>query len=260
MLLFLNLLPYLRLKSNPFSFIVLGPQTLIKYITNQNKTKQPNNTQGGKWILRLPKGLASRYWEEIIFALMGQQFGVLGNVKNETHEICGAVMSVRYNEDILGIWNRNAHPHNQIEIDHIRTAIQKILQLPSNAHMEYKPHETALQDRLTTGTTTSTSTNTNTSTNAGVGVTNTTTTVGGGPHATTTTTHGARSHETTTGSHQYPNNDRRRSGSWTERDRIHHHNNNSTSTSTGTGIHPNTTTANHNNLNQNHTTRGSWRS
>jgi translation initiation factor 4E len=34
---------------------------------------QASNAKGGKWIIRLPKGLASRYWEEIILALIGGQ-------------------------------------------------------------------------------------------------------------------------------------------------------------------------------------------
>jgi hypothetical protein len=52
--------------------------------------EDPSNAKGGKWIVRLPKGLASRYWEEIILALIGAQFtGVPDG------EICGAVLSVR---------------------------------------------------------------------------------------------------------------------------------------------------------------------
>ena len=52
--------------------------------------EDPSNSKGGKWIVRLPKGLASRYWEEIILALIGAQFtGVPDG------EICGAVLSVR---------------------------------------------------------------------------------------------------------------------------------------------------------------------
>jgi hypothetical protein len=51
------------------------------------------NAKGGKWIVRLPKGLASRYWEETMLALIGGQFtGVPDG------EICGAVLSIRYNE------------------------------------------------------------------------------------------------------------------------------------------------------------------
>ena len=36
-----------------------------------------------------------------MLAIVGEQFDV-GN------EICGAVISVRYNEDIISLWNRNA--------------------------------------------------------------------------------------------------------------------------------------------------------
>ena len=47
------------------------------------------NKAGGKWIVRLKKGLASRCWENLILAMLGEQFMV-------GEEICGAVISVRY--------------------------------------------------------------------------------------------------------------------------------------------------------------------
>ena len=46
------------------------------------------NRSGGKWIIRLKKGLASRCWENLILAMLGEQFMV-------GEEICGAVISVR---------------------------------------------------------------------------------------------------------------------------------------------------------------------
>lgn len=47
------------------------------------------NKAGGKWIVRLKKGLASRCWENLILAILGEQFMV-------GEEICGAVISIRY--------------------------------------------------------------------------------------------------------------------------------------------------------------------
>lgn len=47
------------------------------------------NKMGGKWIIRLRKGLASRCWENLILAMLGEQFMV-------GEEICGAVVSVRF--------------------------------------------------------------------------------------------------------------------------------------------------------------------
>jgi translation initiation factor 4E len=100
------------------------------------------NAKGGKWIIRLPKGLASRYWEEVVFALIGGQFpGVPDG------EITGLVISIRYSEDILGVWNRNANDREMVE--RLRDAIKKVLQLPAHAYavMEYKPHQNAMADR-----------------------------------------------------------------------------------------------------------------
>ena len=87
--------------------------------------EDPKNSKGGKWILRLPKGLASRYWEEVILA----------------------IISIRYSEDILALWNRNAGDREMVE--KLREALKKILQLPAHAAatLEYKPHQNAIADR-----------------------------------------------------------------------------------------------------------------
>jgi translation initiation factor 4E len=99
-----------------------------------------SNAKGGKWIVRLPKGLASRYWEEVILAFIGAQFpGVPDG------EICGLVVSIRYSEDILGIWNKTS-TEKEI-VDRIRDAIKRVLQLPPHAPMEYKPHQNSIQDK-----------------------------------------------------------------------------------------------------------------
>lgn len=47
------------------------------------------NQKGGKWIVRLRKGLVSRCWENLILAMLGEQFMV-------GEEICGAVVSIRF--------------------------------------------------------------------------------------------------------------------------------------------------------------------
>lgn len=52
-------------------------------------SKDEANRWGGKWIVRLRKGLASRCWENLILAMLGEQFMV-------GEEICGAVVSIRF--------------------------------------------------------------------------------------------------------------------------------------------------------------------
>jgi translation initiation factor 4E len=59
------------------------------------------NRKGGKWILRLKKGVADRYWEDLLMAMIGDQFAEAGE------EVCGAVVSVRSGEDVFSIWTKN---------------------------------------------------------------------------------------------------------------------------------------------------------
>jgi len=58
------------------------------------------NKKGGKWIVRLKKGVADRYWEDLLLAIIGDQFVEAGD------EVCGAVLSVRSGEDVLSVWTR----------------------------------------------------------------------------------------------------------------------------------------------------------
>lgn len=95
------------------------------------------NMQGGKWMVRLKKGIASHYWEELILAIIGEQFDVGG-------QICGAVVSVRHNEDIISVWNKNADLKDAT--NKIRTQIRSIFKLPSFISIEYKKHIDAKAD------------------------------------------------------------------------------------------------------------------
>jgi len=95
------------------------------------------NVDGGKWIVRLRKGLAPRCWENLILAILGEQFMV-------GEEICGAVVSVRFQEDIISVWNRTAKD-NETTL-RIRDTLKRVLNLPPNTIMEYKVHAESLRD------------------------------------------------------------------------------------------------------------------
>ncbi|KAM6920795.1 eukaryotic translation initiation factor 4E type 2 isoform 3-T3 [Lycodopsis pacificus] len=94
------------------------------------------NKMGGKWIIRLRKGLASRCWENLILAMLGEQFMV-------GEEICGAVVSVRFQEDIISIWNKTAG--DQATTARIRDTLRRVLNLPPNTIMEYKTHNDSIK-------------------------------------------------------------------------------------------------------------------
>jgi translation initiation factor 4E len=90
--------------------------------------EDPLNLSGGKWIIRLKKGVADRIWEDLVLGIIGDQFDECtadrdqeegkpgigahdsgsegGESSGEWPEICGATLSVRQSEDILSVWNR----------------------------------------------------------------------------------------------------------------------------------------------------------
>jgi translation initiation factor 4E len=101
--------------------------------------EDPANKDGGKWMIRLRKGLASRYWEELVLAVIGEQFG-----DDLSNEITGAVVAVRSKEDIVSIWHRNSD--NFKGKNKIQDAMRKILRLPGIINIEYKKHEMSKTD------------------------------------------------------------------------------------------------------------------
>jgi len=93
------------------------------------------NRYGGKWIVRLRKGLSQRCWENLLMAMLGEQFMV-------GEEVCGAVVSVRFNEDILSIWNRTAS--DTAITNRIRDTFRRVLNLPQGTIIEYKAHNDSI--------------------------------------------------------------------------------------------------------------------
>lgn len=103
---------------------------------------------GGKWVLRLRKGVADRLWEDAILALIGDQF-------DEEDGIVGMVLSSRSQEDILSVWS-DREGNN---VTTVKDKLFTILGLPSGTIVEYKSNKSLLegasQKAVTTTTTTS---------------------------------------------------------------------------------------------------------
>lgn len=93
--------------------------------------EDPANVHGGKWQIRLKKGLSARVWETLVLAIIGDQFSEIGD------ELCGAVMSSRAQEDVLSVWNKTAS--NGSTNLKIRNAIKAVLNL-GEVNMEYISH------------------------------------------------------------------------------------------------------------------------
>ncbi|KAK2463639.1 hypothetical protein APHAL10511_004390 [Amanita phalloides] len=106
--------------------------------------EDPLNVSGGKWIIRLKKGVADRVWEDIVLAVIGDQF-YESSPRPEWPEICGCTISVRQNEDIVSLWNR---VDGDIKVrEKIRDTLRRILNLNPATVMEYKSNTDSLQDK-----------------------------------------------------------------------------------------------------------------
>ena len=86
------------------------------------------NKQGGRWIVHLRKELANRCWENLLMAMLGEQFMV-------GEEICGAMVSIRYNEDIISLWNRTTE---EGVTNRIRNTFRRVLNLPPATIIQYQ--------------------------------------------------------------------------------------------------------------------------
>ncbi|KAJ6256653.1 Eukaryotic translation initiation factor [Drechslerella dactyloides] len=92
------------------------------------------NKKGGKWIIRLKKGISTRYWEDLILAIIGDQFGESGE------DICGAVLSIRNAEDVLSVWTRV----NNATTLKIRETIKRVLNFPPETVIIFKTHDESI--------------------------------------------------------------------------------------------------------------------
>ena len=109
------------------------------------------NRDGGKWAIRLRKGIASRLWENLVLAFVGGQFGECGK---DPGEVCGIIMSIRQREDVLSIWNR--HADDRDATGKVCDIIKRVLKLPSSTVMTYKRHDASfMHEGAVTSTTAS---------------------------------------------------------------------------------------------------------
>jgi translation initiation factor 4E len=95
------------------------------------------NKRGGKWTMRLKKGVADRYWEDLLLAMTGDQFG------EASDEVCGAVVSVRPGEDVFSIWTKNDGGRNI----KIRETIKRALSLPPDTNLQWRSHDDSIVQR-----------------------------------------------------------------------------------------------------------------
>jgi translation initiation factor 4E len=63
---------------------------------------------GGRWSLRVPKSHTNKYWEDILLAMIGEQFRC-------ENEINGIAVSVKPNQDTIFVWNKSGKDTEKIQ-------------------------------------------------------------------------------------------------------------------------------------------------
>jgi len=120
--------------------------------------EDPRNVKGGAWTFRVPKAQADQFWKEILMMAVGEQFAdviqpgaptpsspppsrPLTNPTPPGDDLCGLSLSVRFNNNLISIWNRNGANEKTkdgilaVILDQISTDLK-----PREGHYYYKRH------------------------------------------------------------------------------------------------------------------------
>ena len=56
---------------------------------------------GGRWVIKIPKDHTNKIWEDLVYAMLGEQF-------RPENEVLGLVLGIKQNFDIVSVWNKNS--------------------------------------------------------------------------------------------------------------------------------------------------------
>ena len=85
--------------------------------------------EGGRIVIRLPKNYTNKYWEDIVLAMIGEQFSV-------ADEVLGVQVSFRPNQDTLSLWTKNAKDSSKV--DKLKEEFKTILPIEEGMNFDYE--------------------------------------------------------------------------------------------------------------------------
>ena len=88
------------------------------------------NKSGGKWLIRLKKGVLQILWERLLISVISGAFSsddLCGD------EITGCVASVRNGEDVISLWNKDCR--SETSKSAIRNKLVEVLKIPKDTIM-----------------------------------------------------------------------------------------------------------------------------
>lgn len=99
------------------------------------------NSGGGRFFIRLRKGLAARFFEWLVLALCSPDH------QDWSEQVCGVVLSSRYSEDLLAVWCKRSASQSEFLAGAVRERLRGVLQLPAAHPIEFKPHEQSMRTK-----------------------------------------------------------------------------------------------------------------
>jgi hypothetical protein len=78
--------------------------------------EDPRNVRGGSWTFRVPKDKSVAFWKEVLLLAVGEQFTDALEPKDAPRDdLCGLSLSVRFNSNLITIWNRDGENEKTIQ-------------------------------------------------------------------------------------------------------------------------------------------------
>ena len=96
-----------------------------------------NCKDGGRWTIRTPKTHTAKFWEDLLLAMIGEQFEGI-----ESGEVLGLVMSLKFNNDTISVWHRTAS--NKEIVAKLKKAIENVLPIEEGMKLEHEVFQEVL--------------------------------------------------------------------------------------------------------------------
>ena len=88
-----------------------------------------NCQDGGRWVLRVPKTHANLYWEDLVLAMIGEQF-------TDENEILGMIIAVKPSYSNISIWHR--HGNDEAIMERIKADVEKFVKLEKGMQLSHE--------------------------------------------------------------------------------------------------------------------------
>lgn len=109
--------------------------------------EDPENAQGGKWTLNLPKNKRDsidNFWLNVLLGIIGEAFG--SDELND--EICGIVFAPRQKQDRISLWTKHVAPAAVIE--QVGRKFKEFMGIEDELRISFQQHEDAIKSTSAT--------------------------------------------------------------------------------------------------------------